>query len=396
MKVLQLGVGAVGEVTARVVAQEPSVSSVVLADVDERRLRAVAAKMPPGTAQTRVLDASDRDALVAAAREADLVLNALATSWDLPVMEACLEAGANYLDMGTGGPREITGTADLDEQLALDGEFIKRDLTAMVSFGIDPGASDVFARALYDEFDTVDRLTVLDGDNATVEGYELVCSFSPETMIEECLLPPCVYRDGAEARNEPLSVWREFDFPAPVGRLRLWNVDHEEAQLMPLYLGGKGLRDAAFFIALDDRFVEALRVFRALGLNRREPVEFDGARISPIRFVASRFPQPAELAGKLHGHVCVGTLAEGTLGGRSARRFMYQTTSHDEAWERWGVQGTAWQTGASAAVAVRLFARGVVTRRGVVAPETLDPTPFIAEMKAVGLEVGAVDLPPAD
>jgi saccharopine dehydrogenase (NAD+, L-lysine-forming) len=393
MKVLQLGVGAVGEVNARVAAQEPAVSAVVLADVDEARLRAVAAKLPPEKVETLVLDASDRAALVRAAKGVDFVLNALATAWDIPVMEACLEAGVNYLDMGTGGPREITGTADLDEQLALDGEFARRGLTAMVSFGIDPGVSDVFARTLHDEFDAVDALTVLDGDNGTVDGYEFACSFSPETMIEECLLPPCVFRDGKESRNEALSVSREFDFPAPVGRLRLWNVDHEEAQLMPQFLTGKGLREAAFYIALDDRFVDALRVFGALGLNRRQPVEFEGASVSPIRFVAARFPQPAELAGKLHGAVCVGTLCEGTLDGRPARRFMYQTTSHDEAWERWGVQGTGWQTGASAAVAVRLFARGAVTRRGVVPPELLDPTPFLAEMSAVGLEVATVDLP---
>ncbi|HQG03251.1 MAG TPA: saccharopine dehydrogenase NADP-binding domain-containing protein [Thermoleophilia bacterium] len=395
MKVLQLGVGAVGEVNARVAAQEPHVSTVVLADIDEARVRAVAAKLPPGKAQCLVLDASDRAALVDAAKDAGFVLNALATAWDIPVMEACLEAGANYLDMGTGGPREITGTADLDEQLALDGEFKRRGLTAMVSFGIDPGASDVFAHALYDEFDAVTALTVLDGDNGTADGYEFVCSFSPETMIEECLLPPYVFRDGRESRNEALSVSREFEFPAPVGRLRLWNVDHEEAQLMPQFLGGKGLRDAAFFIALDDRFVEALRVFRYLGLNQRAPVEFRGARFSPLQFVASRLPQPAELAGKIHGAVCVGALCEGTLAGRPARRFMYQTTSHDEAWERLGVQGTAWQTGASAACAVRLFARGEVARRGVVPPELLDPAPFIAEMRAVGLEVGVVDLPVA-
>jgi len=266
-------------------------------------------------------------------------------------------------------------------------------LTALVSFGIDPGVSDVFARTLHDQFDSVDALTVLDGDNGTVDGYEFACSFSPETMIEECLLPPCVYRDGQEARNDALSVWREFQFPEPVGLLKLWNVDHEEAQLMPRFLRGKGLREAAFFIALDERFVEALRVFRALGLNRREPVEFGGAWVSPIRFVASRFPQPAELAGKLHGAVCVGTLCEGILDGRPVRRFMYQTTSHDEAWQRWGVQGTGWQTGASAAVAVRLFARGEVTRRGVVVPEQLDPEAFLTEMKAVGLEVGVADLP---
>jgi len=196
-----------------------------------------------------VLDASDRAALVKAAKGVDFVLNALATAWDLPVMEACLEAGRHYLDMGTGGPRDITGTADLDEQLALDDEFKKRGLAGLVSFGIDPGVSDMFARALHDEFDTVESLTVLDGDNGTVDGYELACSFSVETMIEECLPPPYVFRDGREERNEPLAVFREFDFPAPVGKLTLCNVDHEEAQLMPMYLKGKGLKNAIFSIA---------------------------------------------------------------------------------------------------------------------------------------------------
>ena len=35
MRMLQLGVGAVGEVTARVAAAEPAVEKVILADVDE-------------------------------------------------------------------------------------------------------------------------------------------------------------------------------------------------------------------------------------------------------------------------------------------------------------------------------------------------------------------------
>ncbi len=393
MRILQLGVGAVGEVTARVAAAEPAVDKVILADVDERRLHDVAAKLPPGKAATRVVDAADRAALVAAAKEADLVLNALATAWDIPVMEACLDARRHYLDMGTGGPREITGTADLDEQFALHDEFLGRDTAALVSFGIDPGVSDVFARALYDQFDTVEKLLVLDGDNATVEGYDLACSFNVETMIEECLLPPTVFRDGREDRNDALSVFMDFEFPEPVGKLTLCNVDHEESQLMPMFLSGKGLRDATFFIALDPAFVDTLRVFRTLGLNRRDQVEFEGAVFSPIRFIASRFPRPVDLGGKLHGEVCVGALAEGTIGGRPVRRYLYQITSHDEAWERWGVQGTAWQTGASAASAVTQFARGEIGLRGVVAPEQLDPRAFLAEMDRIGLSHASVDLP---
>jgi len=393
MRVLQLGVGAVGEITARVAAQEPAVETVVLADVDEDRLRDVAAKLPEGKAETRVLDASDHAALVDAAKETDFVLNALATAWDIPVMEACLDAGRHYLDMGTGGPREITGTADLDEQFALHAEFEKRDRAALVSFGIDPGVSDVFAKALYDRFDTVERMLVLDGDNATVDGHELACSFSVETMIEECLLPPTVFRDGAEDHDEALSVFMDFEFPDPVGRLTLCNVDHEESQLIPMFLAGKGLRHATFFIALDPRFVDALKALRTLGLHRREAVEFEGATVSPLRFVASRFPRPVDLAGRIHGEVCVGTLAEGTIGGRPVRRYLYQITSHDESWRRWGVQGTAFQTGASAACAVRQFARGEIGLRGVVAPEQLDPVAFMAEMSRVGLSTGSIDLP---
>jgi saccharopine dehydrogenase-like NADP-dependent oxidoreductase len=122
-------------------------------------------------------------------------------------------------------------------------------------------------------------------------------------------------------------------------------------------------------------------------------VEFEGATFSPIRFVASRFPRPVDLSGKIHGEVCVGALAEGAIAGHPVRRYLHQITSHDEAWERWGVQGTAWQTGASAVCAVRQFARGEIALRGVVAPEQLDPAAFLAEMGRVGLSVGSVDLP---
>ena len=64
MRVLQLGVGSVGEVTARTVAGEPEVTKVVLADIDERRPAEVAPKLPAGKAVTLRLDVHDRKALL--------------------------------------------------------------------------------------------------------------------------------------------------------------------------------------------------------------------------------------------------------------------------------------------------------------------------------------------
>jgi saccharopine dehydrogenase (NAD+, L-lysine-forming) len=397
MKILQLGVGSVGEVIARTVAGEAEVDQVVLADIDPARPATVAAKLPAGKATTLQLDVQDHPALVRALAGVDLVVNGLIPEYNLDVMNACLETGTHYLDMAAAGPRDIVGTADVDEELALDAEFRKKGLTALVFFGIDPGASDVFARALYDQFDTVESLTVLDGDNGTAEGFDFICGFSPTTMVEECLiLPPHAYENGVMIRRKSLSTSFDFRFPAPVDGLRVWNVDHEESQLMPIFLGGKGLKKANFFIALDPAWVDLLLVWRKLGFDHNREIEFQGARFRPLDLLVSRLPKPVDLIGALHGSVCVGTLAEGSIGGRRVRRFMYQITSHDEAGAQYGVQGTGLQTGVPAACAAIMLAKGMISRAGVLAPEQIEPAPFLDLMTAHGTPWGVVDLPPEE
>jgi saccharopine dehydrogenase (NAD+, L-lysine-forming) len=386
MKILQLGVGAVGEVIARTIATEDAITKVVLADIDAKRVGEVAGKIG-GKAASLPLDVADTAALKRALADADFVVNALVPRFNTGIMRACLETGTNYLDMA--------GDNDMDDEIALDEQFRRAGLTALVFFGIDPGASDVFARCLYDQFDTVESLTVLDGDNATVDGYEIVASFSPATMIEEVAASPPGFVDGVMTLRESMSVANsfEFDFPAPVGRLRVWNTDHEESVLMPRYLAGKGLRNANFFIALDDHFMELVRVVHTLGLDSREPVEFGGGRFAPLDFIASRLPRAVDLYGKMHGHVCVGALAEGTIGGKPARRYMHQITSHDEAFAKMGVQGTGYQTGLCAACAVIMWAQGHVKEKGVLAPERVDPQPYLDLMSKHGVPWKVVDLP---
>ena len=296
--------------------------------------------------------------------------------------------------MAAAGPRDVVGTADVDEELALHDEFKKAGLTGLVFFGIDPGASDVFARSLYDQFDTVERLTVLDGDNSSAEGVDYAPSFSPTTMVEECLiLPPHAYENGKMIRRTSLSKNFDFTFPEPVGQLTVWNVDHEESQLMPLFLGDKGLRNADFFIALDPDWANLLLAWRRLGFDHNKEIEFDGARFRPLDLLVSRLPKSVDLIGKMHGAVCVGTLAEGTIGGKRVRRFMYQITSHDEAYAEHGVQGTGWQTGVPAACAGIMLAKGLAPTNGVFAPEQIDPAPFLDLMTKHGTPWGVVDLP---
>jgi saccharopine dehydrogenase (NAD+, L-lysine-forming) len=394
MRVLQLGVGSVGEINARTMAKEPEIEKVVLADLNVERCRQVASRLPAGKAEVLHLDVTDKEALVKALTGVDFCLNAIIPEFNLDIMQACLETDTNYLDMAAAGPRDVVGSADIDEELALDAEFKKKGLTALVFFGIDPGASDVFARSLYDQFDAVERLTVFDGDAGSVEGFDYAPSFSPTTMVEECLiLPPNAFENGKMIRRTPLTKTTEFDFPSPVGRLKVWNVDHEEAQLMPIFLGDKGLQNADFYIALDDGWVDLLLTWRKLGFDHNKAIEFEGCKFRPLDLLVSRLPKSTDLIGKMHGSVCVGTLCDGTIGGQRVSRYMYQITSHDEAFAKWGSQGTGVQTGIPAACGAIMYAKGFVPQKGVLAPEQIDPQPFLDLMTKHGAPWAVVDLP---
>ena len=395
MRVLQLGVGSVGEVTARTVASAPEVSAVVLADIDAARPQAVAGKLPPGKAELLQLDVHDKEALVEALAGVDLVINGLIPEVNLDVMAACLETGTHYLDMAAAGPRDVVGTADVDEELALHDEFRRAGLTALVFFGIDPGASDVFARALYDQLDTVERLTVLDGDASSADGVDFAPSFSPTTMVEECLiLPPHAFEDGRKIRRTSLSRKFDFTFPDPVGPLTVWNVDHEESQLMPLFLGDKGLRNADFYIALDEGWANLLLAWRKLGFDHNREIEFDGARFRPLDLLVSapaevRRPDRQDARRRLRRHPCRGhdrgqARAPVHVPGHLARRGLREArrAGHRLADRR------------AAACAAIMLARGLAPGPGVFAPEQIDPAPFLELMTAHGTPWGVVDLPP--
>ena len=111
-----------------------------------------------------------------------------------------------------------------------------------------------------------------------------------------------------------------------------------------------------------------LLAWRRLGFDHNKEIEFEGCRFRPLDLLVSRLPKSVDLIGKMHGAVCVGTLAEGTIGGKRVRRYMYQITSHDEAYEKHGVQGTGWQTGVPAACGGDHAGQGPGPGHGVFAP----------------------------
>ena len=106
MRVLMIGAGGVGSVVAHKLAQVPEVfSEILLASRTKARVDALAAELgrPVQTAQ---VDADNVPELVALIRsfKPDLVMNIALPYQDLHIMDDCLEAGCDYLDMADYEP----------------------------------------------------------------------------------------------------------------------------------------------------------------------------------------------------------------------------------------------------------------------------------------------------
>ncbi len=338
----------------------------------------------------RRADAKNIKDLVGAFRDVDIVVNATIPLLNINVMKAALKADVHYMDLATGGPKEATDAPELREQQALDGAFKKAGLTALLSMGVDPGCSNIFARHLADRLDRVDELLVRDGDNSTVEGYSFAPLFSPDTLLEECLLPPLVYRSGRFERLEHLSGGEVYEFPDPVGPLPAYYVDHEEVETLPVNI--KGLRKCDFKYALGENFVQTLRTLHEIGILGTKPVRVGGVRVVPKDVLVALLPDPAKLGPKVRGHSCVGVEARGREAGRRVRRYMYTVASHRDCYEKHGVTATAYQTGVPPAIGVEMIARGDITRTGTFTPELLDPEPWPEELARRGMAVKVADL----
>ena len=307
MKVLVLGAGAVGTVSALRFARRPIFRQLVIADAVPGRAQALADRINDPRVRGITLDAAREDLVVQAIRETGttLVLNAALPVTNLIVMRACLEAGADYIDLASGGT-EADGIPKLDDQFALDAAFRARGRLALLGMGADPGTSNIYAAHIAKHLlEEVTAFHVRDGDDSVYQGPGgMVAAFSPWVFIDECLCPATVYRDGRFDYAEPLSGAERFDFPE-IGKLTCFHVDHEETTTLPRFFGA--VRNADFKFTLGEDAIATLRVLHQLGLSRKKPIQVDGMAIVPRNLVVALLPKPVDLAGKLVGRSCVGT-----------------------------------------------------------------------------------------
>ena len=403
MRILVLGTGGVGAAFARIAARRSFFDHCALADNDAARPAKVVTTLDDSRFSAHAVDAASSENVVALVREtrADAVLNAVDPRFNVPIFEACFEAGATYLDMAMTlsephprNPYEEVGVKLGDYQFERAAAWEEKGLLALVGIGIEPGAADVFARYAADElFSEVDEIGVRDGASLLVEGYEFAPTFSIWTTIEECLNPPVIWeRERGWFTTEPFSEPETFDFPEGIGPVECVNVEHEEVLLVPRWIE---CRRVTFKYGLGDEFIEVLKTLGKLGLDSKEPISVNGVEVAPRDVVAAALPDPATLGERMTGKTCAGTLVTG-LGkdGQPRKTYLYHVADNERTMREYGSQAVVWQTAINPVVALELLANGEWKGVGVLGPEAFPPAPFLDKLAEYSAPHGVVELEP--
>jgi saccharopine dehydrogenase (NAD+, L-lysine-forming) len=340
VKVAVLGAaGTIAPAIVRDLAASDEVAALVLIDLNEQGAAAVRDAHAPAAEVRSSWDLDDVDVLV----------NSASYRINLDAMRACLDAGCHYLDLG--GLYWMAG-----RQLELHEEFERAGLLAMLGIGSSPGKTNVMAvRAVRELGGDVRAIHVsaagrdLDPPDGPSAPYAL------QTLVDEVTMAPVVLRHGEPVEIEPLADGGPVEFPAPIGEQPTINTLHSELRT---FGESFGCDECSFRLSLAGPLLERLR-------------ELQGADADAIAVAGAATMPPS--ARTISAHVVEASGPAGRV----------RVSALTQPMEAWGLGGGICSTGAPAAAAVRLLARGVVEARGALPPERcLDPDDLFPELEA--------------
>lgn len=340
--------GTIGPAIVRDLAECDEVDAILALDLRAERTEAVASRHGAGKARPAAVDANDPRALRSAVAGARVLVNAASYRINLAAMDAALQAGCHYVDLG--GLYHVTA-----QQLERDAAFRAADRLAVLGAGAGPGKTNVMAMLGARELAGVEEVRCasagLDEDPPSRASFP----YALATLIDEVTVPPMVVRAGKPVAVDPLSDGGDIDFPPPIGRRPSIRTLHSEVLTLPASLGA---READFRLSLGPGVLDAL-----LELRDRPPEQLEELR-----------PAPPSARTWSAQHVLVR--------GHNGRAVVTSRTPPHDAW---GLGGGVVSTGSVAAATARLFLRGALEARGALPPERcLPPDALVDELARVG------------
>ncbi|MBU2511252.1 saccharopine dehydrogenase NADP-binding domain-containing protein [bacterium] len=384
--VLIIGAGAQGNVISGVLSKADDVGKIVVADIDTQRAAEIAEFVGSDKIETLKLNATDINQMIEAMTEGkfDLVVNATLPAFDRPILEACLNARVNYLDMASNEMlKSRSGDTSqkefLVEQFDFHDDFKAAGLKALILAGGDSGLVNIMARDAADDLDEIDYLGIK--DYGIVDCDEPVALWSLITYLEDCAEEAVYWEDGQYKYAPIFSGEEEYYFPPP---LDVWGKvyyhSHEEPVTLPKFIG-KPVKYCDF--KLGDPSSEMWRfMIEGLGLTDTDPVDIKGVAVSPRDLLFKKVPPTLSAkkcvemvkAKKIMSRLQLAVDVKGTRNGKKLHYKMWTDSPNIvQACEKIpGTNDVSWITSVPASILSLMLLRDQIKHKGVFPCEVLE------------------------
>jgi saccharopine dehydrogenase-like NADP-dependent oxidoreductase len=330
------------------------IAEIILADINSFKAEDAAQNIGKGNVSWKQLDASNRDELITTLKDVDLVLGFLPPKFGFSLVENCIDAGKNLIDVSYMS----------ENPLELHDEALKANMTVVPSCGLAPGLSNMFVGHAVAKLEQTQEVHIMVGGlpEKPVPPLNYVITWSPESLIDEYTCKARIVEDGKIIEVEALSGLEKIEFES-VGKLEAFYTDglrtllHTVGKVKKMW--EKTLRYPGH--------AEKIRLLRDLGFFEKEKVSVEGVLVAPRNLTSKLFEEKLSKP-EVKDIVVLRVEVSGLESGQN-KRYIYKLLDRYDDKSR--VSAMARTTAYPAVVVAELLLKGAIREVGVIPPEIL-------------------------
>ena len=222
------------------------------------------------------LDLRDRKNILNVIKKskADIVLNCAEGDYSIDILNSCIKAGVNYLDLGPDEEMTI-------EMFKLHNALKKKNIIALTGCGSIPGIVNVMAGYASKKFDIINKINAGFDWNSNMKQF--VVPYSIDTIVDEFTSKANVVRNGKIEFVDPLTCVIDHKLIG-LKKDKARCVMHQEVYTFYRAFKDKGIKEITSYAGFPDHSFNTIMKLIELGLCSNEDINVGGIKFRGIEY----------------------------------------------------------------------------------------------------------------
>jgi len=274
------GYGIIGKVVVRDLFNFNEDAEIIIAGRDLRKAEKYTKMFKNKRVMAKEININNKKELVKLLKMGDVCINCIQYYFNTRIMNACIEAKTNYLDLG-GLFHETK------KQLKLHDKFKMIGKVAVLGCGSTPGITNIlalFGSRFLEKIKSID-ITFADKDYTKYK-QKFVLPYSFKTLIDEYTKNPAIFLNKKLKFVEPHSGVKEYKFPKDFGKQEGFYSLHSELATFPDSFKKKDVEKCEFRVTFDKVFSNKIENLIDLGFCSKEKIKIKENEVEILDFTS--------------------------------------------------------------------------------------------------------------